>query len=285
MNPKLSYLVCSTPRTGSTLLCEGLKRIGHCGLPHEYLNPAACEGTTRVSRNGGDLERGLKEILAQGTTSNGVFGMKIHWIDFQSLMKQILAIEPYRALRVPEALSRVFPNLRYIHIRRRDKIRQAVSHAKAFSSNIWVVGSGQTMPYSAPLRYDYFSICERHQAILQEDAAWERFFRTHSIRPLEIFYEDLAEGYGSVLKSVLQFLGIQAPPGDAFPSPPLRRLANETDHIWYERYSRTPVCFRKGYTALRLMRRGPFVFFNYAAKKLAGSPLFQIGSKGSQDRV
>ena len=34
--PSLSYLICSTPRSGSTLLCEALTNTGVAGRPEEY---------------------------------------------------------------------------------------------------------------------------------------------------------------------------------------------------------------------------------------------------------
>jgi LPS sulfotransferase NodH len=34
--PTLSYLICSTPRSGSTLLCEALTNTGVAGSPEEY---------------------------------------------------------------------------------------------------------------------------------------------------------------------------------------------------------------------------------------------------------
>ena len=36
VKPTRSYLVCATPRSGSTLLCEGLESTGVAGRPREY---------------------------------------------------------------------------------------------------------------------------------------------------------------------------------------------------------------------------------------------------------
>ena len=36
MHPRSSYLVCATPRSGSTLLCEALINTGLAGHPQEY---------------------------------------------------------------------------------------------------------------------------------------------------------------------------------------------------------------------------------------------------------
>src|SRR5579872_7291023 len=36
IQPQISYLVCGTPRCGSSLLCETLKNTGIAGRPEEY---------------------------------------------------------------------------------------------------------------------------------------------------------------------------------------------------------------------------------------------------------
>jgi LPS sulfotransferase NodH len=37
--PTRSYLICATPRSGSTLLCEALRITGLAGNPDEYFGP------------------------------------------------------------------------------------------------------------------------------------------------------------------------------------------------------------------------------------------------------
>ena len=37
--PRAPYLVCSTPRSGSSLLCDALALTGRMGAPIEYFNP------------------------------------------------------------------------------------------------------------------------------------------------------------------------------------------------------------------------------------------------------
>ena len=36
MSPDRSYLVCSTPRSGSALVCQALAQSGVAGRPEEY---------------------------------------------------------------------------------------------------------------------------------------------------------------------------------------------------------------------------------------------------------
>src|SRR4051812_24921822 len=99
-----SYLVCATPRSGSTLVCQALKETGVAGRPEEYFEALEHSGQPRrpeeyfdgvddpsilnqLSRLGdsGDqrssssawnrtsYDRYLDWALEQGTTPNGVF--------------------------------------------------------------------------------------------------------------------------------------------------------------------------------------------------------------------
>src|SRR6201991_2549603 len=45
--PNRSYLVCATPRSGSTLLCEALKSTGVAGRPEEYFEALRNTGRPR----------------------------------------------------------------------------------------------------------------------------------------------------------------------------------------------------------------------------------------------
>src|SRR5947209_13992998 len=81
--PRITYMICSTGRSGSTLLCSLLTNTGVMGVPHEYFN---------LSRHGQFLIKRLKDradgeipmeeyfdaLVKHRTTPNGVFGIKAH---------------------------------------------------------------------------------------------------------------------------------------------------------------------------------------------------------------
>ena len=47
MHPTRSYLICATPRSGSTLLCEALTNTGVAGNPKEYFESLKVSGLPR----------------------------------------------------------------------------------------------------------------------------------------------------------------------------------------------------------------------------------------------
>src|SRR3954447_21071418 len=50
LRPAVSYLLCSTPRTGSSLLCDALRATGVAGRPEEYFQFRARTGQPRRPR-------------------------------------------------------------------------------------------------------------------------------------------------------------------------------------------------------------------------------------------
>jgi trehalose 2-sulfotransferase len=47
VTPVRSYLVCATPRSGSTLVCQALKGTGVAGRPEEYFEALEHSGRPR----------------------------------------------------------------------------------------------------------------------------------------------------------------------------------------------------------------------------------------------
>ena len=79
-------LVCRLERTGSTLLTQALTGTGVAGEPWEYFNPEEQETPwLRAILGDSGLVDGFSKVLMAGTTSNSMFGVKIHWSCFWHL--------------------------------------------------------------------------------------------------------------------------------------------------------------------------------------------------------
>jgi len=273
MTPKISYLICATPRTGSWLLSEGLRETGVCGVPREYFRDLNKDAKTRVlSSLDRVMEAYLPSVLEKGTTPNGVFGAKIHWVDFEHLTRLLRNVDRCKGRSLPEMVDVVFPNVRYIHIRRRNKVRQAISLEKAFQSNIWKMPVGEASPKRPRFKYNYFSLYDLCRTMMREDAAWEEYFLRYSIRPLEVFYEDMTGAYKETLGKVLQFLQIEDAGGREIPQMTCRRLSDEINESWHRKYRRTPIWLGKSYTAWKLMRKKPSIFLKRLTDKFSSHP-------------
>jgi LPS sulfotransferase NodH len=123
VTPMLSYLVCATPRSGSTPLCHALDQTGVAGRPEEYFEALRQSGLPRRPHEYFDplghaniverlafrqmpdgsgrpntlwhpdtYDRYLQWALEKGITANGVFGAKLMWGylgDFAQLLRGI----------------------------------------------------------------------------------------------------------------------------------------------------------------------------------------------------
>jgi LPS sulfotransferase NodH len=266
--PMLSYLVCATPRSGSTLMCELLEQTGVAGHPEEYFEALRHSGVPRRPHEYFDPERHANIIerlafrempdgrvrapnplwdpndyglylawaLEQGTTPNGVFGAKLMWGylgDFADLLR---TIEGMAGLPVPELLAHAFPGLRYIQITREDKVRQAVSLWKAVQTQAWRQENGGGARAAQTPVFSFRAINYLVRLLTAHDAAWDAYFLgLGHPPPLKVTYEELAAAQEPVIRRVLAYLAIPAPEPLALPAPRLSVQADELSEDWVRR--------------------------------------------------
>src|SRR5215212_8307014 len=93
--PPRSYVLCETPRTGSTLLCSLLSSTGVLGRPESYFrapDEAGWAARFRLPTDGSlvrDYEAFVRAARAAGTTRNGVFGARIMWGSVDGVVERL----------------------------------------------------------------------------------------------------------------------------------------------------------------------------------------------------
>jgi LPS sulfotransferase NodH len=262
-----SYLVCATPRSGSTLLCDLLDRTGVAGRPEEYFEALRHSGLPRrpheyfdfvlhadivrrlASREmpqgpptpselwvpGPAYARYLAWAREQGTTANGVFGAKLMWgylDDFATLLRGIG--ETWEGLGVRDALRNAFPHLRFVRITRRDKVRQAVSLWKAVQTTAWRAGT-TAHPAQDPV-YDERALRHLVHQLEDHDRSWGEWFDRTGEQPLSVTYEELAAAHEPVVRRVLEHLGIEPPDPLELGAPRLAVQADARSEEWVARF-------------------------------------------------
>ncbi|MHB8241514.1 MAG: Stf0 family sulfotransferase [Solirubrobacteraceae bacterium] len=263
----LSYLVCATPRSGSTLLCHELDRTGVAGHPEEYFEALRRSGLPRRPHEYFDAERHANIVerlayrempdgaaatpsplwhpdtydqylawaLREGTTDNGVFGAKLMWGYLGDFAELLRGIEGMGGRPLPELLGRAFPGLRYVQITRQDKVRQAVSLWKAVQTQAWKQEAGeQSSPAVEPV-FSFRAINYLVRELTAHDASWDAYFLGLGYEPLKLTYEELAEDTDGVVRRVLAHLGIPAPDHLQSAAPRLSVQADEVSELWVER--------------------------------------------------
>lgn len=233
-----SYLICATPRTGSTLLCGLLSSSGVAGRPASYFNRRGLHDYAddwRIARprDGRIDEAYVRAALAAGKTSNRVFGGRIMAETLPELIGD-LAADSGSAVTDVELLSAQFGRLRFVHLRRRDVVAQAVSWAKAQQTHYWhpdeVVKPGGQHPH-----YDEELIGRLVAAIEKFEADWNLWFAAHSIGPYQVVYEELAADPLRTAHNVLDYLGLHVPPGRQLVIGH-RRQADQVNADWAARF-------------------------------------------------
>ena len=210
--PSIRYLICSTQRTGSTLLCRLLTATGLAGFPEEYLRHDRIEPwLKRLGVTGISVQDYLREIEKRRTTSNGVFGIKIHYRDYVRFFGSEEARKNGETWIKQQAV---------IFVRRKDKLSQAISFYKAVESNIWSIESADqdalntqdiVEQVSKPVRDYVFSpvkISRYLNELIEEDELWRQFLSTHPNGYLEVWYEDLIENPEITVRNIFTALNI-----------------------------------------------------------------------------
>lgn len=157
-----AFLVCATPRSGSTLVCQALRKTGVAGVPDEYFEALLHSGRPRRPEEYfvgvGDEsifdhlgERGVGDEHPRGRRSGAGPPTTAIWNGRSRPARRptvcsrrsscgllrLRNVPRYRDLPPAELLPAVFPDLTYVRVVRANKIRQAVSLWKAVQTATW----------------------------------------------------------------------------------------------------------------------------------------------------
>lgn len=205
--PDRSYLICSTGRTGSSLLSSTVNSLNCCGHPIEYFH-------LRRLRESGVLEDPealrpyLAEVLMRGTTDNGVFGSKIHWEQFRALLDAASQWKEFGGANEMEIVRGLFPRPRFLFIWRRDTIGQAISREIATQTEVWGIKRGKAP--MEPKREPVFRPLKIYRHKLHVEAAnreWRHFFHRHGITPREVIYEEFVPNFQETIRRTVEYVG------------------------------------------------------------------------------
>lgn len=241
-----SYIICGTPRTGSTMLCNLLAATGIAGNPDSFFMRDVDEvwaSEWGLPKREGMTHQAycaayLKAAIASGKAQTGVFGLRLMRENLGDLMAMIDAVYP----GLPEDKSRLqaaFGRTLCIHLLRGDKLAQAVSMVKAEQTGLWhIAPDGKELERLAPPqppRYDFDRIAAKLDTLTGYDTAWLDWFKAEDIAPLTIEYEALSANPSQIINGIIQELGFDE---DVFvpADPGVGRLSDETSREWVRRF-------------------------------------------------
>jgi trehalose 2-sulfotransferase len=254
VQPSQSYVLACTPRTGSHLLSDALTATGIAGRPREWLPRFTADTAPRTPIDRmklvsqpppdpnydpvADAEQ-IRGFLERGTTDNGVFGVVVHWLVTQDVVRRLQAFTGTSETEPHRVLAAAFPNLSYVWLKRRDRVAQAVSWYKAIQTGVYVghhANAGKAgAEVEEQLRFDYGKIRYLLTALTSFENAQGLFFSSSGLNPLVLYYEDLSAHYVSTVRSVLDHLQLDARGVDI--SPPKReKYADTQSREWIEQF-------------------------------------------------
>lgn len=241
-----SYIICATPRSGTTLLCDLLTDTGVAGRPDSFFRIQSRQwwaqyldvSVTKWADEKVFDQSFLTAALREGTAATRVFGMRLMWRDFGYLCKRLGVLYPDLS-GDSDLLQAAFGSIRFVHLSREDKVAQAVSLVKAQQSGLWHADSNgsereRTKPEEVPV-YDASILAEQVAEYEEHDAAWVNWFFQQKIQPIRITYEELSDNPQATLATILSAIG-QDPQIAGSVKPRTAKLADSDSREWASRF-------------------------------------------------
>jgi trehalose 2-sulfotransferase len=192
-----NYLICTTPRSGSNLLCNYLRNTGILGDPGELLNPDVIRigHLGRHFEQSGSISAERYIIWAQERFrgKNEVFGAKILYEDLESF-------------GVFPAFRQLFEQSTLFWLTRRDKLAQAISYYIAQMTGQWVFNDPPKMSIE-DLRFDYQKIREHVDRLNRQDMNWRFMFERLNRTYIIIIFEEFINNPAATLQEIADNIG------------------------------------------------------------------------------
>jgi LPS sulfotransferase NodH len=212
----LSCLVASTPWAGSQQFCNALDATDVVGRPDDYFDPMKVVGRSRswdLLGTGDEFPlRYLTAVREEATGANGVCSSNLWWSHARWLIRMARAASGASdATGVhPEsdaaAVTALFPNTRYVHVRATDTVRQALRWYAALHPEL-LAESQRPAPWRLT-EPDFQEVRWIETLIDRQDEAWSRYFDIHGIIAETVEYEQFIDRPEEAVGVVLQSLGL-----------------------------------------------------------------------------
>lgn len=212
-------IILSTPRSGSTLLCE-LLRLNEVCLAHEYFQPGQympilAERWGCLRGDTLDEASYVANLRQFRTYRNGWLGVNLHG----SHLRYFVRMEQH----LKDA------HFHYVHLVRRNVIAQAVSYDVASQTRQW---SSEFAAAASP-EYSFEGIAKKLRRVQSQNALILAFMLGRGVEWRTLCYEDLVDSPATILRG-LPCLS-QEQPARAVPT--LRRQAGGLNADWMARFA------------------------------------------------
>lgn len=187
-------LICSTPRSLSSTLCNYLAAAGF-GNPDEYFL------TTNMGRYAQEMRKGSTPSLAEYVdllfatcSADGLFSSKLQFSQFHHQLTNDIG----------EAL---FDGATVVHLTRSDFRGQIASLIAAGAHGVWTDTERTKKDVTITEEMAKTSLLKTFDFLQREEAGWRAFFGYSGIRPLIITDQMIIEDVLGVVQKIAQALG------------------------------------------------------------------------------
>ncbi len=224
------YILCSTPRTGSTLLCSLLSSTHVLGYPESYFREPDEDAWARrfalptVGQRVRDYQAFVQAARDAATTANGVFAARIMW---GSIQRMAAGLEKSSGQTDRAILEEALGRLTFVQLTRDDVVAQAVSWARAEQTGYWQHGDTVSRWPEPDLQQmtDLVGIIRAHTS------SWRAWFASNGIEPRELSYEQVVAEPRIAVEGIAARLQVDVPADWRPPSTHVKQ-ADETNERW-----------------------------------------------------
>jgi len=211
-----------------------MESTGLLGIPREWFFLRKWSGRKKHSPN--HWEQSLLKIIRQGTTSNGVFSVKIMANYFPEIEEKLKKIPHLSHLPTHLMLDQVFQNPLYVRIYRRNKLKQAISRLVARETKVYHANKNQKYNIDwSGVQIKNIDIEKSIAEIKEEEHLWDTFYYKLEKQPLEYFYEDFADDPGFFVNSIATEMELSDTIIELRPRE-LKKLYNEFNESLYRNF-------------------------------------------------
>ena len=203
------FFIATCQRSGGFFLMSLLNSTAKVGYVHEYLYYLN-EGWEGDSPEDAEVLAQFKHFRQTAfdkfPNPTGHWGTKVD-------IRELPVAERWLELMEADPQS-----IKWIWLRRKNKIRQALSHIKANRTGIWHLGAEDSPKKKesarAEIEVDFNTLSSNTLRCFVGDSAWEGFFRHHSIEPYTLYYEDFVDEstWDATVQGVFDFLDVPYEP-------------------------------------------------------------------------
>jgi LPS sulfotransferase NodH len=226
-DPRCRYIIAMTPRSGSSYLCDVMKKCKRFGLPDEFINQQFIPANMKRIP-GRTPDEYLRNFIRVRKSRNGISGLKASWFQFNNFRDSMDEIE-------------YLSGFRFIYLTRRDIAAQAISLYKATASSVFhtnITHDEKSKLKLKSLKYDFAELNKWYEHIVRQEQGWQSYFYENRIFPLCLSYEDIEQDILGTLERIATFVRVK-PKNVALPEEPsvFKKISDERNIEWAHRFS------------------------------------------------